>query len=485
MKQKLEPRQRLSAKSFRQAFCVFVVAVAVTAALYVTLWILRKPLTAEALGAFGRRVHEVLRERGEIPYLIAFVSVLTLASVSVRGRRSRSEQRSLAAAQKVLEDEDIRTPLIYSDAPRVREKFTAEGLLEHRRSLTFDRILGALDRLEKTKSTSSMENYFRARSDLDFDLKETSYGTLRYLLWLIPALGFLGTVVGIGQAIARFAVLVGGTGTLETLGAHLPEVTHYLAIAFDTTLLGLVMSACVGLYMAHTSRKEEELLSRVDALCLDEVVSIFQEHSTLVFEMTKTLRDVAADLETVMNGNRDELTRAIGSLPAQIGPALAGVAGELRVALEGLQVTASLDGTDGLGKGVEEITTKVAGMTESLQALDASLARGLQELARGLQQEGKAAVKEITEALKASPAALITQLKSKLDTVRKDLDGINVLAEWKDSKGFEERLQRISEGVEQAMKSLGNLEDMGRKLVAAPPRRPDAEAEKPVADPGR
>ncbi|MDE0206074.1 MAG: MotA/TolQ/ExbB proton channel family protein [Candidatus Tectomicrobia bacterium] len=62
---------------------------------------------------------------------------------------------------------------------------------------------------------------------------------LRYTVWVLPLLGFIGTVVGIARSITGLeAVIAPGAGGQATEG--LLVVLGGLRFAFDTTLLGLV-----------------------------------------------------------------------------------------------------------------------------------------------------------------------------------------------------------------------------------------------------
>lgn len=63
---------------------------------------------------------------------------------------------------------------------------------------------------------------------------ELRYQVLRYLVWFIPTLGFLGTVIGIGSTLA----LVPEDGR-----ANLFELSQSLTVAFDTTIVALAESA--------------------------------------------------------------------------------------------------------------------------------------------------------------------------------------------------------------------------------------------------
>ncbi len=77
--------------------------------------------------------------------------------------------------------------------------------------------------------TSSLELFLH-----EIDLR---YSLVRYIIWVIPALGFIGTVIGISLALAY-------AGAVDLQDPNLlAELTKQLAVAFDTTLLALVLSA--------------------------------------------------------------------------------------------------------------------------------------------------------------------------------------------------------------------------------------------------
>ena len=63
------------------------------------------------------------------------------------------------------------------------------------------------------------------------DESEKDQSLIRYILWLIPSLGFIGTVLGISAAMG------------EISGADINKITVDLGIAFDTTLVALVLSS--------------------------------------------------------------------------------------------------------------------------------------------------------------------------------------------------------------------------------------------------
>jgi biopolymer transport protein ExbB/TolQ len=102
---------------------------------------------------------------------------------------------------------------------------------------------------------------------------ESSYSIIRGLIWAIPILGFIGTVLGLSKAIGNFgSVLVNSEG-LETLKASLQDVTSGLSVAFDTTLIALIAALCIQLIMTAIKKKEESFLDDCKDYCHAYIIS--------------------------------------------------------------------------------------------------------------------------------------------------------------------------------------------------------------------
>src|SRR5690606_16439917 len=87
----------------------------------------------------------------------------------------------------------------------------------------------------------------------------SSHALLQTVIWSIPILGFLGTVMGITLAIADV--------TPEQLESSLNDVTSGLAVAFDTTAVALTYSLVMGFASLFVKRREEQLLVEIDETC--------------------------------------------------------------------------------------------------------------------------------------------------------------------------------------------------------------------------
>ena len=105
-----------------------------------------------------------------------------------------------------------------------------------------------------------------ASSSLDgVDLR---YNIIRYITWLIPSLGFIGTVIGI-----MLALNYAGDRANVASPDMLYQVTQRLGVAFSTTLLALVMAAILVLIQNLVQGREERALNAAGQYCLDNLIN--------------------------------------------------------------------------------------------------------------------------------------------------------------------------------------------------------------------
>jgi len=110
---------------------------------------------------------------------------------------------------------------------------------------------------------SSLELYMH-----EIDLR---YNMLRYIMWLIPSLGFIGTVIGIALAL-NFA---GESNPTDP--ALLKNLTEKLGVAFYTTLLALLQAAMLVFFMHLTQAREENALNLSGQYCMDNLINRLYE----------------------------------------------------------------------------------------------------------------------------------------------------------------------------------------------------------------
>jgi biopolymer transport protein ExbB/TolQ len=130
------------------------------------------------------------------------------------------------------------------------------------------RIAAILDFVRSRGSAHGLDDQMRSLSDADAMGLEASYSLLRFVTWAIPILGFLGTVLGITQAIAGV--------TPEVLEKDLSQVTGGLATAFNTTALALFLTMILMFVSFLVERLEQTILEGVDAFVEAELGHRFE-----------------------------------------------------------------------------------------------------------------------------------------------------------------------------------------------------------------
>ncbi|EXJ09085.1 MULTISPECIES: MotA/TolQ/ExbB proton channel family protein [Nitrincola] len=128
-------------------------------------------------------------------------------------------------------------------------------------------VLRVITQFQTSKSVEQAQNLLNISIDLVQHEMELKYNMLRYLMWLIPTLGFIGTVLGISSAL-----MYAGTVPPDSEGL-LTEVTLQLGVAFHTTLLALIMSGVLMFLMNIIQSMEERVMNDAGQYCLDNLIN--------------------------------------------------------------------------------------------------------------------------------------------------------------------------------------------------------------------
>ncbi len=129
--------------------------------------------------------------------------------------------------------------------------------IRFRSSLMMRRLEELLTRQSQRGSSKNLSDDLRELSGRDADAAYDSFGLVRIIVWAIPMLGFLGTVIGITQTLGGLD-FADGTAAVDRLKSG-------LYVAFDTTALGLVLSVVAIFLQFPIERSEQRLLSVIDA----------------------------------------------------------------------------------------------------------------------------------------------------------------------------------------------------------------------------
>lgn len=183
-----------------------------------------------------------------------------LGELFVRYLLSRQAEKELNYNMLPTDDSSI---LIKQDMPRIHEEIRKRG---------GNGILACLIRMlamqfQTTESVDMANDILNAETELLQNETELSYNSVRYIAWLIPTLGFVGTVWGILEALNVASL------KQPTDPDLLPSVISALSVAFWTTLLALLMATVLMLALHIIQNREETLLNRCSQYCLQNFIN--------------------------------------------------------------------------------------------------------------------------------------------------------------------------------------------------------------------
>jgi len=88
--------------------------------------------------------------------------------------------------------------------------------------------------------------------------QEAENSMIRYLIWVIPSIGFVGTVRGIGQALSLAD---------QALAGDIAGMTNSLGIAFNSTFVALLVSILLMLLLHQLQRLQDGVVVDTQAYC--------------------------------------------------------------------------------------------------------------------------------------------------------------------------------------------------------------------------
>lgn len=130
----------------------------------------------------------------------------------------------------------------------------------------WERLVNAVHSIYRTGSTANVEEELKYLSDIDQERQQQRYSLVRILIWATPMLGFLGTVLGISQALGGIAI-----GPDNDFQQMMDGLRGNLYIAFDTTALALTLSMLMMFAQFLVERFESQLLRLVDQRARSEI----------------------------------------------------------------------------------------------------------------------------------------------------------------------------------------------------------------------
>jgi biopolymer transport protein ExbB/TolQ len=177
----------------------------------------------------------------EVCFIFALWAFAIMGYKAVKVRRSRA----------MLSTDLLRLPEGMKILPEDSRDYArqVEGLPQSMQDELLPRaLLTGLHRFGATRNIQDVSSAIRGVCELEFDRLDTELSMVRYVAWAIPAIGFVGTVRGIGESLQQAHKAVEGdvSGVVAGLGT-----------SFNSTLVALGLSILV-MFLLHQIQLRQE-----------------------------------------------------------------------------------------------------------------------------------------------------------------------------------------------------------------------------------
>jgi len=189
--------------------------------------------------------------------------ILMFWALAIMGYKTRSalrEQKMFATA--LLNSPPDSQKVLPEEAPQLGHPM--QSLTDQERSLLLPRALQtALTRFQVTQSVQSATDAVNTVCSNENDRLDSELSMIRYITWAIPSIGFIGTVRGIGAALGQ---------AHEAMQGNIAGVTSSLGVAFNSTLIALLIRMVVMFFMHQLQLVQERLVLDTHDYCENRLI---------------------------------------------------------------------------------------------------------------------------------------------------------------------------------------------------------------------
>ncbi len=245
---------------------------------------LRRQAVAEeradvAEATFGARVAVVIKDYEQEACFVALLwalAIMWMKLQKLRFGRGLLRQRGRGGEDSFLETRDADLIL-----PQAEDRARFADVRERARELGYAGTVlyraadACLDRFFTTRSVADATAAMKASCEMESDRLETELALVRYLTWAIPSLGFIGTVRGIGAALAQAE---------EATRGNIGPVTESLGVAFNSTFVALLISLFIMLLLHKLQEAQESLVLDSQEHCQTHLLRYLRESARTTHE---------------------------------------------------------------------------------------------------------------------------------------------------------------------------------------------------------
>ena len=194
-----------------------------------------------------------------VTYFLFIWGILEVASIKYR----LSKEKDALEAHFLPESDNY--ILSADDANEIKLKM--QKLERSQKFYLTDLIKKACTKYRLSKSSSEVLELTDSQVDLYNSGIESEQSFINYIAWAIPSVGFIGTVLGIAASL--------GYAKDASTPEGIEKVTSMLAVAFDTTLVALVLSIILMLMIHSLHKQQDELFTNMKSYVIENLINRF------------------------------------------------------------------------------------------------------------------------------------------------------------------------------------------------------------------
>ena len=150
-----------------------------------------------------------------------------------------------------------------SQVNKILEKLLSLGFKEQKKPL-IEIVLTSLRRFKTTNNIQNTSESIDSSLEALASKQDAENSMIRYLIWAIPSIGFIGTVRGIGEALAKADQAVQGDIT---------GMTNSLGVAFNSTFVALIINIILMFFLHQLQRLQDGEVVEIREYCEAKLLS--------------------------------------------------------------------------------------------------------------------------------------------------------------------------------------------------------------------
>lgn len=171
----------------------------------------------------------------------------------------------LSKCRKILRSKYLYTVDIVEDikdgdfeAEQIIKRIDTEISAEHSSAPLIQTLRTTLWRYAGTKNVQNLSDAIESCMEALAIRQDAENSMIRYLIWAVPSIGFIGTVRGIGEALSLAD---------EALAGDIAGMTNSLGVAFNSTLVALLISIFLMFLFHQLQRLQDGQIVDIQSYC--------------------------------------------------------------------------------------------------------------------------------------------------------------------------------------------------------------------------